>query len=200
MLKWRIVIGLFLAIAGVVLTIKYTRYYVIPKNFKMVEKDLFRGGKQSDRVFGELLETYKFKTVVSLTGEFKEQEKAAVAGGAKYVFYAWRGSGVGPFNEYKEAALLLANPASRPAFFHCYAGDKRSNATTFAVSLEEGMSAEQAFARLEQFGFSKTEDTTLYQHLKEYAAWREIQNKDALQPKPPSDANSIIDVPIAAKH
>ncbi len=194
--KWRYGVGIVLVVAGLILTIKYTRYYVLPKNFKMVEKDLYRGGKQSDRVFQELLDKYKFKTVVSLTGNFKDQEKAAAAGGAKYIYYTWHGTGVGPFTEYKEAGVLLANAASRPAFFHCYAGDKRSNATTFAISLEEGLSVEQAFTRLEQFGFSKTEDRTLYQHLKEYADWREAQLKEAAAK--PAGATSP-DMPVAAR-
>ena len=180
--KWFPAAAAILVIVGLILTIKYTRFYFIPKNFNVVEQDLYRGGKQTDRVFRELLDKYKFKTVVSLTGECKEQEKAAADAGASYVFYNWHGSGVGPFNEYQAVSTLLTNTATRPAFFHCAAGDKRSNAVTFAISLDEGMTPDKAFARLEQYGFSKTIDTTLYQHLKDYAEWRERQSKDV---KPP---------------
>jgi hypothetical protein len=180
--KWFVALASILVIVGLILTVKYTRFYFIPKNFNVVEQDLYRGGKQTDRVFRELLDKYKFKTVVSLTGEFKEQEKAATDAGAKYIHYSWHGSGVGPFDEYQAVGALLKDTATRPALFHCYGGDKRCNAVTFAISLEEGMSPDKAFERLEQFGFSRTADTTLYQHLKDYAEWREQQLKDA---KPP---------------
>jgi protein tyrosine phosphatase (PTP) superfamily phosphohydrolase (DUF442 family) len=170
--KWLVVVVAVVGLVAVALTIKYTRFYFIPKNFQVIEKDLYRGGKQTDRIFVELLNQYKFKTVVSLTGEFKEQEQAATDAGAKYVHYAWHGSGIGPFEEYQAVGKLLKE-AARPTFYHCYGGDKRASAATFAVSLEEGMTPDEAFKRLQQFGFSNTEDSALYQHLKDYAAWRE---------------------------
>ena len=65
------------------------------KTFNTVEQGVYRGmGRQSDRVFHQLLDQYKFKTVVSLTGEAKEQEKAVTDTGGKYVHYNWHGSGL----------------------------------------------------------------------------------------------------------
>src|SRR5947208_325074 len=88
--------ALVVAIGCLAVTIKYARYYVVPKRFMAIQQNVYRGGKQTDRVFRELQDKYTFKTVVSLTGEFKEQEDVVTAAGGHYVFYNWQGSGIGP--------------------------------------------------------------------------------------------------------
>ena len=171
-----------LLLAAVVLAVKYTRHYFVAKNFYAVEPGLCRGGKQSGRVFSQLLREHHFKTVISLAGEFPEERKAAEAAGARYLVFKWKGSGLGPFDEYQQVAKLLQDPALRPVFYHCFGGEKRTNAATFAYLIETGLPPETAFARLEPYGFSKADDTQLYAHLQEYVTWRELQRAHTASP------------------
>jgi hypothetical protein len=166
------VIGI-LTVLALVLIAKNTRYYFIAKRFYTVDDNLYRGGKQRDAKFTDLLHTYNFKLVISLAGEINGQRKIAESNGAKYVAYHWRGSGRGPFDEYLTVARLLKEHAGESVFYHCWSGEKRTNAATYAYYLEMGLSPEAAFAHLHPYGFSELDDAGLHEYLLEYTAWRE---------------------------
>jgi len=168
--KW-----LILLVCGVVVVYGAIKasYYVFPLRFHRIdESPVYRGALQKDRVFKKILEDHEIKTVISLTGEIEPQRKIAEAAGARYLVYHWWGSGVGPFEEYREVGRILADPSSQPVFFHCVGGDHRSSAATFSYLLEKGASLDEALDTLEEYGFDPAEERMLAEHLRAYAEWR----------------------------
>ena len=166
---------LILLVCGVVVVYGAIKasYYVFPLRFHRIdESPVYRGALQKDRVFKKIVEDHQFKTVISLAGEIESQRKIAEAAGARYLVYHWRGSGVGPFEEYREVGQILANPSSQPVFFHCVGGDHRSSAATFSYLLEKGVSLEEALDKLEEYGFNAAEERMFADHLRAYAEWR----------------------------
>ncbi len=148
-----------------------------PRRFFVVEDGtLFRGARQRDRALEGILEKRECRTVLSLTGAVESNAEVAREHDAAYLVYNWKGNGVGPFEEYLEAARILDDEKQQPVFYHCAGGRHRTNAATFAYLLETGVAPEEALERIERYGFDEEHDPVLADHLREYAVWRAMQS------------------------
>lgn len=184
-------IAIVVAVLGAV-TIAVDLYWneFFPRRFFVVEEGtLFRGARQRDRALEGILKKRDCRTVLSLTGAVESNAEVAREHDANYLAYNWKGNGVGPFEEYLEAARILGDETQQPVFYHCAGGRHRTNAATFAYLIETGVDPEQALDRIERYGFDEEHDPALATHLRKYAVWRAMQSESDPSPtdEPPAE-------------
>lgn len=149
-----------------------------PRRFFVVEEGtLFRGARQRDRALEGILEKHDCRTVLSLTGGVESNAEVTRDRGLRYMAYNWNGSGIGPYEEYRDVARILADEERQPVFYHCAGGRHRTNAATFAYQLESGATEGEAFEHIVRYGFDREEDEKLAAHLEGYAAWYREQSE-----------------------
>ena len=128
-----------LVVVGLVLTVKYSRWYVLPKRFRVVEAGKFyRGGYTQPWPLTRMIEKYGIRTILSLyclpedDPRYQKEQAIVKKFGLKYICFPMPGDGRGTYDRLDEAADVLADPANHPVFFHCAAGVNRTNATLAA--------------------------------------------------------------------
>jgi len=82
------------------------------------------------------------------------------------------GDGTADFAKLDQVADFIADPANRPLFVHCAAGAQRTGAAIAAYRIKHlGWSLEQAVAEAEKYGFDRTDNRLLYEHLRQYVEY-----------------------------
>jgi protein tyrosine phosphatase (PTP) superfamily phosphohydrolase (DUF442 family) len=177
--------GMLIAVltsAGMVLY--NNRFEVFPRSLHEIEPGgLYRGGRQAPRVLEGLIRKHGFRTIINLDDKVLDDDPAgppkadsylpeknlAKTHGIGYFAFLWKGSGVGPFQEYDRVATLIAQ-AERPVFFHCSAGSKRVSAALAAYWIRfQGHTYDQAMERLRrEYGLTLGDEGKLPLHLRSY--------------------------------
>jgi len=179
------VVGAVLLIAAAGWAIKVFRYRFIPRHLYIVEPGgLYRGGQQAPTVLRGIIQKYRIRTIVNLddkvrryetTNEehpdlhYAEEKAIARELSLRYYGFLWKGSGIGPYEEYDAVADILATTSSRPIFFHCAAGEKRANAALAAYWIRHrGYTLEQVIEGLIPYGLHPQRKPDLLTHLRGY--------------------------------
>jgi hypothetical protein len=150
-----------------------------PRRFAAIEEGkLYRGAYPSGRNIRNLHQNQKIKTIVSLTGKVNDAEEretlaAAEELGIRVHRFPMPGDGRGEFATLDMAADALARQDDWPIFFHCKAGEQRSNATLAAWRMRHcGYTLEQALDELiTQYNLEPHDEKEqrLVEHLTRYA-------------------------------
>jgi protein tyrosine phosphatase (PTP) superfamily phosphohydrolase (DUF442 family) len=182
---------LAVVVTGLVLTIKHTRHYVIPKRFQEVEPGLYRSGQLERWPLERVLEDHAIKTVLRLNPyEDDPQYAGNIAMDEVETELVERlkleriyipmssGSGIVPYEQLDAAADVVADTSKRPMLFHCYAGSRRSAAVHAAWRLKHsGYTWEQTVEELRDYGLTKPLDSRIYKHLAGYVEHLKAQGE-----------------------
>jgi protein tyrosine/serine phosphatase len=179
------IIPLFLL--AVVLTVKYTRWYVLPKRFAVVEPgQVYRGGYTEPWPLARMIERYGIRTIVSLNclggddSRYGREQEVVRKYGLMYYCFPMPGTGLGDFDLLDRAADVLSDPANHPVFVHCAAGVYRTSAACAAWRMKHcGWTFEQAMEECEAYGLDPQHDAGLYEHLRTYYEQRVLPLRSA---------------------
>jgi protein tyrosine/serine phosphatase len=165
------------------LGMKSMRGYWLPIRVAAIEQGgIVRGAHQSPRVMQHLIDKYHFRTIINLDDKvldgrddpdrYREEKQLARRLNIRYVSFLWTGNGRGLFSEYDAVADLLADPANRPVFVHCAAGEKRTNAALAAYLIRcRGYTIEQVIGALSAFNLTPDKQPKQIQYLREYSEY-----------------------------
>ncbi len=127
----------------------------------VVPGKLFRGAWQRPGTLARLIDREGIRTVVTLTAinrddpKYVEQSGVVAVTGVAWVLVPMRGS-TATIEQMAEAADLLADPANRPAFFHCVGGHHRTSLVHAAYRIRhEGRSAADAWAEVARLPWTR---------------------------------------------
>lgn len=171
------VIGVLL-IAGMAAAIKYGRYHFLPRQFAVVEPGrLYRSGYCEPRPLTKIIHEHRIKTILTLLDDqpdsAKQQKEESVVRreGVDLLRIPMPGDGRGRFEQFDQAAAIIADPSRQPILVHCAAGVNRTSAAYVAYRMKYcGWTFEQAMAEAEANGYSPSSTPQLREHLQAYAA------------------------------
>lgn len=163
--------------------IKY-RDRFLPHRFYVVQRGaIYRGARQSPAMLRDLIQKYRIRTIVNLDDKvldkanpnapgadlYAEEKTIARELGLQYYGFAWKGSGIGVYEEYDAVADILATTSTWPVFIHCAAGQKRTNAGIASYWIRyRGHTFEQAIEGLKRYGLKQLEKPDFVAHLSGY--------------------------------
>lgn len=130
--------------------------YVWLRNFHVVEPGLvYRGGEQKPGPLRRLIEQNSIRTVLCLAGPGPGEEEVTESMGVRLLAIPLNDeSAAVTFDTIEQAAGVLADPASRPVFFHCKRGVYRSNLVQAVYRMKHrGWNLEQTIDELRTMGF-----------------------------------------------
>ncbi len=154
--------------------------YVWLRNFHVVEPGLvYRGGEQKTGPLRRLIEQNSIRTVLCLAGPGPGEETVAESMGVRLLSIMLNDESADvTFDAIERAAGVLADPASRPVFFHCKRGIYRSNLVQAVYRMKHcGWNLERSIDELRSIGFDPQEsggDHCCSELLERY--WRERVN------------------------
>ena len=126
------------------------------KNFGCINDNYFRGAQPQARDYGALA-ALGVKTVIDLEqdGEASEAKQVETAGMKFYRIGLT--TQTKPSREQVETFFkIVDDPANLPVFVHCHGGRHRTGVMTAIYRMtHDGWSADQAFAEMKQYQFSK---------------------------------------------
>jgi protein tyrosine phosphatase (PTP) superfamily phosphohydrolase (DUF442 family) len=137
------------------------RYYVLPHAFHVVEAgQLYRGGEQQAVPLRRIIRRYGIRTVICLVESHSREQQIVEDMGVTFRCFpmvdAVRIDGYAPVDA---AAAILADPASRPVFFHCEHGRNRSNLVQAVYRMKYcGWTLDAALDELRPTGYNPDED------------------------------------------
>lgn len=180
MLRSVLMILLIVAVpAGVAVWERWDDIRPYPKRFAVIEEGrLYRGAYPDAQHVRRLHQDKKIRTIVALTGRVNdalERDTLATAEelGIRVQRFPMPGDGRGEFEMLDKAADALNESGNWPVFFHCKAGEQRSNATLAAWRMKHcGYTLEQALAELTARHDLEPDDAgeaQLAEHLRNYA-------------------------------
>jgi tyrosine-protein phosphatase SIW14 len=130
------------------------------KNFQVVEKDLYRGGRITASNVRFLSEDYKVKTIISLetywnaTEVRRNEVEAAQELGIKFIHIPMQPMGDVHAELVWKAVDMLAKE-QKPIYLHCYRGSERTGLVVAGYRMKyEGWSYKQATEEMDRYGFS----------------------------------------------
>lgn len=123
-----------------------------PKRLRVVVPERLIGGAwQNPAALGQIIETRRIKTIVTLTAINRDDPKYITQAdvvkqtGVDWIIIPMRGS-TATLDQMADAADLLADPIRQPVYFHCVAGHHRTSLAHAAYLIRHaGHSAEQAW-------------------------------------------------------
>ncbi len=180
MLRSLVIVSLIVAPPiGVAVWEKWPAVRPYPKRFAAIdERGLYRGGYPTERNIRKLHESQKIRTIVALTGKVDgaEERKALAAAeglGIRVHRFPMPGDGRGEFAALDMAADAINRQEDWPLYFHCQAGEQRSNAALAAWRMRHcGYTLEQALDELIDKHDLEPDDSKerrLVEHLTQYA-------------------------------
>lgn len=167
-----------LACAVVAMTVKYTRYYVVPKRFAVVEPGrLYRSGYCQPGPLKRMIREHRIRTILNLLAdepdskEQQREEAVARAEGVKTIRIWMPGDGCADFGLLDQAAAVIADSSHYPLLVHCYAGVNRTGAAYAVWRMKYcGWTVTEALREAESHGMSPDDNPEVFTHLKRYAA------------------------------
>lgn len=151
-----------------------------PRRFEeVVSAKMYRGGFPEAGQLSRLKQEKSIRTVVSLTQDLKREKDATLAEearqeGLRHFRFEMPGDGRGEYEIMDRAAAAVANPENWPVFFHCAAGEQRSNAVLAAYRLKYcRWSLDKVRAELETHGLDLEDpkEALLWEHIQGYDKW-----------------------------
>lgn len=151
----------------------------LPKHWGVVEPGrIYRSGQLSESVIEQTLRRNRIAFVVDLTGDEEKgseqramqlNEQAVIArlgiGGGKYPL---SGDGTGDIRRYADALTAIHScvQEGKTVLIHCSAGTHRTGATVvFYRMLVQGKPGREAFAEIQQYGWSPTKHAVLAEYV-----------------------------------
>lgn len=149
-----------------------------PRRFEeVIPSSMFRGGYPSPDELRRLKQDKNIRAIVSLTDRTdREKDKLLLAEADRLGLTQYRfpmpGNGRGDYAMMDRAAAAVANKENWPVFFHCAAGEQRSNAVLAAYRLKYCQwSPEKVLEELKQYGLDVNDpkESLLWEHIQGYA-------------------------------
>jgi len=176
----RLILALLLVTTAAGVTVKYTRYYFIPRRFAVVEPGrLYRAGFCEPGPLTRIIRENQIKTILVLLNDEPDspdqQNEAAVARreGIRMIRIGMPGHGCANFDLLDRAADIVANENTHPLLVHCYAGTCRTGAVYAAWRMKYcGWTYDQAMEESRKYALSPRGNAELFAHLKRYYAER----------------------------
>jgi protein tyrosine phosphatase (PTP) superfamily phosphohydrolase (DUF442 family) len=154
---------------------------------------IIRGAWQRPGPLRRIISRERIKTIVTLTAisrddpKYVDQAKVVREMGLDWVFVPIHGS-YATVEQMEQAALILADPARQPIFFHCVAGHHRSSQAQAAYRIQhDGWSASRAWDEIAALPWAKPDKDLEDHRLIEAFASSQLQRK-----KDASDAASTV--------
>jgi len=147
---------------------------------------IIRGAWQRPGPLRRIISRERIKTIVTLTAisrddpKYVDQAKVVREMGVGWVFVPILGS-YASLAQMEQAALILADPARQPIFYHCVAGHHRSSQAQAAYRIQhEGWSASRAWDEVAALPWAKPgKDLEDHRLIEAFASGQLQRKKDA---------------------
>jgi protein tyrosine phosphatase (PTP) superfamily phosphohydrolase (DUF442 family) len=136
------------------------REHVLVKNFHTVEPGgVYRGAEQKPVPLRRIIRQFGIRTIVCLVDPEPNEQAVAKSLGVEWTWVPLdETSAEITFDSLEKLADILADPASRPVFFHCRRGVYRSNLGQAVYRMKQcGWTLEQALNELRESGYNPEE-------------------------------------------